>query len=693
MKKLLTGLFLALLCIQAAASEPEITEQVMKLFSPTLEVALDHARPIIVSYRSTSKPDDVSCLWGAVDRKGPEVIIYDGKDGSYKSSHSENAELKYSVRSGPSVAVYNCHLLWMDKPAVEFEIIFSLAGNRLTVTSRLLKELGDFRISSIKLPLVSTKASQTGARLAMPYASGRLVDVAKASPVEMTHKIDTLNIAPIGMIYHDRMLGLVSLSSPDDHIISKIGIGPKSGGLSVEFVKRAKADKPPLIFLVQSDSSCTVTIVEPPGSKPLDWTAGAALVRDTTPRNINNIYSGSFIYGIMLGSTDGSDWMSQSEALELIRRINRFTGGANQVTYLSGWKRLADDSGVSDANTRAEGLSRLASLVQQAKLENAIVSITDNYNSVEKGNPDWDESIIAKDSLGEPAAGIGPGYAVSPAKYIKKARERAGKTVDSFGIEKTILLERFSDDPERMDFNPKSPSNRQMCITGKFGIISEFNKLGIDVVSDMFTSPFAAKMSHFRRINRSRDSRWSAEERIPLISMIYHGKIIISDILAADDDILDLFLNGWTVNAQFGKSTKDEAITDLYYLITLPMSGFTNREITGYEKKGSVERVSYGANSYIEVDKQKSGYSIVQGGNTIASNFNTMMQLPDGRIVVYSRNGGKITVDIPESWKDSKNVKITRSSGTEKPSIKIKDGKLTIDAAPRIVYRISYTGV
>ncbi|MEN6520296.1 MAG: hypothetical protein ABFD46_03985 [Armatimonadota bacterium] len=681
-----------LLCTQAAWCEPTITEQTIKLLSPAIEVSLEPTHPVIVSYSFTSRPGGESCLWGAVDRCEPEVIIYDGKDGSYKSSRSEEAKLEYKVRSSPSVAVYHCSFIWMDKPTVEFELIFSLAGNRLTVTSRLLNELGDFRISSIKLPLISVKASQTGARLAMPYASGRLVDVEKASPVEMTHRIDSTNIVPIGMIYRDMMLGLVSLSSPDDNIISKIWIEPKSCELSVEFVKRAKADKPPLIFLLQSDSSCTVTIVEPNGDKPLDWTAGAALVRDITPRNIKSTYTGSFIYSIMLGSSDGTDWMSQNEALDLIRRVNQLTGGAKQVVYLSGWKRLGGDPGASGAGKQVSGLNSVTDLIQQAKLENATVSITDNYNTLERGNPDWDESIIAKDSCGELAAGLGPGYAISPAKYTKFARERAEITVDSLGIEKTIRLERFSDNPERLDFNPKSPSNRQMCIMGKLGIISEFNKLGIDVISDMFTSPFTGKISYFRRINRNRDSAWSAEERIPLVSMIYHGKVIISDIATTDKDILDIILNGWTVSAEFGKSTKDAEITDLYYLVTLPLSGFTDRTITGYEKNGSVERVSYGSGNYVEVDKEKSSYRIVQGGVTIASNFSTMMRLPDSRIAVYSRSGGKIAVDVPKYWEDVKRIEVSLPEGTEKPPVTLKNGKLTIDTSPHVAYWVSYAG-
>lgn len=693
MKKLLKGLFVILFFAQAAAGfadKPGVTEKTIKLVSRAFEVHLDPTRPDILSYRSISKPSDNLCLWGATERLGPEVALYDTKDGSYKSSYDKDARLESSIETSASVAVYKCKLSWKGKPAAEFELIFSLTGNRFTITSRLRKEHGDFKVSSIRLQLVSVKETQPGAKLAMPRCSGRLVDVAKASPVEMVHKVSPLDIAPVGMIYHEKMLALVSLSSPDDQVISTLGGSPKTGGLSVEFIRRPRAAKPALQFLVQNDSTCAITIMEPRGGKPLDWTAGASLLRDNTPRNVNTIYSGSFIYSIQLDCPDGSNWTSLNEAMEIIDRVNRLTGGAKQVVYLSGWR---DGSAVSDADKisdRVELFSQLVTVIQQAKLVNAVVSVADNYSTVFKETPDWNESIIAIDSKGEPAESSDSGYIISPAKYVRTAQERARKTVESLGIQKTILLEKLSDDPDRMDFDPVSPANRQTCINGKSGIISGFNRLGIDAASDFFTSPFAARMSYFRHINKSREPQWADEEIIPLIPMIYHGKVTIGETAVTDEDILDLILSGWTATAEFNKSTPDERITDLYYLVTLPANGLAGREITGYEKKGSVERVSYSANTYVEVDRKKPGYAVVRDGIIIAANFTTMMPLPDGRIAVYSRNGGKVAVDLAGHWRDTRQVKIECLVGSDKPYSTIRNGRLTITTAPRAVYRISY---
>jgi hypothetical protein len=497
------------------------------------------------------------------------------------------------------------------------------------------------------------------------------------------------------MAYHDKMLGVIWLSSLDDNIISLIGGTQKVGAVFVEFVRRPQAQKPELSFLVQRDSTCTVTIQEPRGDSPLDWTAGAAAVRDMIPRNINSTYTGSFVYKIELDRPDAPEWTSFGEAMELIRRVKRLTGGAKQVVYLEGWKRPGQDDGL--VNDRLGSADQLRSLIRSAKSENAIVSVNDDYHAAYSQSPAWDPSIIERDPSGELAlAGDiqsgGPAYLISPGKYLKKAADRARKTVQALGIEKTIHLDPLSGDVDRIDYNPDSAAGRHQSIASKLAIVSEFNKLGLDVTSDVLTAPFVTRISHFWRGGSSSLRHWSEEERIPLIPMIYHGKVTAGGDAQTDSDILDLLLSGWTSSATLTKSTTDAQIKDLYYLITLPWTGLASREIAGYEKKGSVERVLYSASTYVEVDRQKKSYKIVRDGTTIASNFSTMITMPDGKITVYSRDGGRISIDLPEQWKDEDKVTITQPAGSGLSSYKIKDDKIELKALPRVPYRIGYTG-
>lgn len=696
MYKLFIALILLACVGSATCSEYGVVERVIKLSSPTLEVNLDPSAPVIISYKSATKD---GLLFGAPNRLGPEVIFYDGDDAFYLSSYEKEARVDCTVKSGPSAAVYSCRLVWKGKPTVDFELIFSVAGNKLSVTTRLLREMGTVRISSIKLPLVTVYSEQRGAKLALPTNLGRLFDIAKAEQEIHFIKADKSNIAAIGMAYYDKMLGLVTISSLDDQIISTIGGRPKYGGLSAEFVRRPRADKTDLSFLVQSDSTCTVTIIEPRDDTPVDWTAGAAAVRDTVPRNINSMYTGSFMYKIMLDRPGSPTWTTFNEALDLVRRVKRLTNGAAQIAYLEGWQRDGRDIGYPDTgalNERVGILDQLRTLIRRAKQENATISVRDNYADAYKDGASWNPGIIALDSSGEMVegdpGGLGQAYTISPGKYIKTASDRAKRTVQLLGIEKTIHLDTLTDDPDVIDYNPASPTGRQKNAAAKLSIISEFERMGLNVTSDTLTAPFVTEISHFWNAEHNPAVRTQAESHIPLIPMVYHGKVTVGGNISADDDMLDILLFGWTFSEEFTKNTSDERIMDLYYLVTLPWSGLASREISGYKKDGSVERITYNVNTYVEVDKSKKTYKIVRDGTTIASDFSTMIPIPDGRIAVYSRKGGKITVELPESWNESKKIAVAHVGDAEKSSYRVKDGKLTLIAMPRTPYWISYKG-
>jgi hypothetical protein len=147
-------------------------------------------------------------------------------------------------------------------------------------------------------------------------------------------------------------------------------------------------------------------------------------------------------------------------------------------------------------------------------------------------------------------------------------------------------------------------------------------------------------MSHFWRAEMRRVACWSAEERIPLVPMIFHGKVTAGGTAATDDDMLDLIECGWTFSADLDKGTTDRHIMDLYYLVTVPWSILAKREITGFEKNGPVERVWYDRDTYVQVDRERQSHDIVVDGVTIARDFSTNARLPDGRTVSYSRCAG-----------------------------------------------------
>ncbi len=686
---------LTLAVANVTVGEARLAGNAIKISSPAIEVCLDTKHPIIISYSSVSEG---TTLLGAGDSLGCEVVYFDTDEQAYKSSYDQDVRVEATFSHDVYTATYQCRLMKGSLSLAEFDLIFAVTGNRLMITSRLMRESNGARVCSIRLPVVTALSGEPDAKLALPTRSGRLVDIAKAEPLQRTYKVDWFEPVPIAMAYNQRMLGLVQLNSLDDQLISQIKERPKSGSILVEFVKRPIAVKPELAFLIQKDSTATVTILEPGrGADSINWTSGAAAVRNSIARNLNPLYSGSFIYKILLDSPNASSWTTFADALQLVKRVNRITSGAKQVVYLIGWQHNGHDTGYPDTNIINERLgtiSDLRAIIEQGKRENAIISVHDNYHDAYKDSPGWNPEIIAIDSSGELAEGGkwagGQAYVISPNRYTVLGRERALKTVRMLGIEKSIHLDVLSDDPDRIDFNQRIPAGRQKNIVGKLAIVSAFNQSGIDVTSEILTSPFVNSISHFWNVESRSISIWSAEEQIPLIPMIYHGKVTCGSPIKNDDDILSSLLYGWTFSDDFTKDTSDERIADLYYLITLPWSSLAAREITDYSKSGSIERVTYNANTFVQIDRESNSYKVMRDGLVIAENFSSMVPLPDGSISVYSRSGGSVKVDLPDYWTESKRIRVAYTGQVDRTGYRIRNNQLTLNASPRVPYRISY---
>lgn len=674
-----------------AALEEKVIGNTLKIASSALEVELNPTSPMVVSYRSIQNG---AVLCAAPGESAPEVVFYDGDADVYRSSTDEGVSLKCAVFQANRTVVYSCRLFWEDQEAVNFDLTFSVRNNVLQVKSQLIRELGNFAITSIKMPLVAVYASQPGAKLALTTHSGRLVDIAKTEPMTHLHKVDWFEITPHEMAYDEDILGMVSLQSIDNNIISEITDGPeKAGKLLVEFNHRHKAINPELLFLAQDETTCTVTIIGKTGSEPVDWTLGAAVVRNSVTENIKDLYTNSFTYKLLLDVPRGTTYTTFTEAFDFIKRVNRLTGGVRQIAYLIGWQHEGHDTGYPDVftiNKKLGGIEDLHDLIKKGEDCNAIISFHDNYHDTYEDSPSWDPSIVATESDGSLAKGgiwsYHQAYVIGAAKYAEEAAERVERTVEMYSLKTSVHLDVLTDNPDRIDFDPYLPASREDNCYGKIAIISAWNRLGIDVTSEILTFPFVERMSHFWAVECRPKPIWTSEERIPLVPMIYHGKVTVGGHYNSDIELLELLINGWTYSTDFQKESTDEFIMNPFYLINLPWSILAKREITGYKKNGCVEHVIYGPDTYIEIDRDKVSYEVVVDGVQIAKDFSTFASLPDGRIAVYSRDGANISVTLPQGCD---NPSIETIEGARVPEFTVNGRKLEFVAEAKTPYWVS----
>jgi hypothetical protein len=539
----------------------------------------------------------------------------------------------------------------------------------------------------VLLELFRVSTRQPGASLVLPTRSGRLIDLATAQPERAVHKVDWFEPVPVAMAVHDRMAGVLTLDTVDSQIVHEVRHGV--GSIAVELLHRHPVKDPELSFLAQSVASCKVRLVAAQTNGKLDWTAGAALVRDTIRGNLSKLYTGALIYKVMLQVAGEEKAMTYADVLALIRRVSRLTGGAKQIVYLVGWQHGGHDTGYPDvftANPRVGTFAEFRAMKEAAKAENALVSVHDNYHDTSMDSPAWDPSIVCVQPTGElRKGGIWGGgrqaYEIGPSKYAPQCVERAKWTVETLGLEQTTHLDVLSDKPDMVDFDPAGPASREQNAEAKRAIVETFRSMGVDVTSEVLTSPFAPWMHHFWHVERRPVEGWGRHERIPLVPFLYHGKVTAGGDASTDEAKLDQIEYGWTFSDDWSDETPDEEIMDLYYLVWLPWSLTATREITGFERDGDWEKVVYSADTYVRVNRVANAYEVVVDGELVAQNFSTFARTGPGEWVVYSRSGGEVSLPIDDA-------EIAPLVDSTVPDL-LRDNGVKFRAEARVPYRLT----
>lgn len=652
------------------------------LTSRSFEVQLLDDLPGIAQYRALPNGPRLS------GGRGLSALLHDRSGGVY-----QDAALRVlgSETSGMGATTYVLGAMAGDAQAASFRLQLSLDEGTLSISSEIVSETSPFEIASVFLKLFEVGAEETGASLVLPTRSGRLVEIASAAPEQAAHKVDWFEPAPVAMALHDGMLGVLTLDTVDSQFLHEVREDPRSGSITVELLHRHRAEKPELSFLAQSIASCKVRLVAAREGERVGWPQGAALVRDTLEPNLDPLYTGAMVYKIMVHFGGAEEAMTYADVLELIRRVNRLTGSARQIVYLVGWQHDGHDTGFPDvftANPKVGTFEEFRALKEAAKAENALVSLHDNYHDAYMNSAGWDPSILCVERTGELRKGgiwgvSGQAYEIGPAKYAPRCIPRVEWTVRTLDLEQTTHLDVLSDKPDMVDFDPASPASREQNALGKRAIVESFRKLGVDVTSEVLTSPFASCMHHFWHVERRPIDGWGPEERIPLIPLLYHGKVTAGGDASTDAGKLDQLEYGWTFSIDWFKATPDSEITDLYYLISVPWSLLATREMVDFERDGEWEKVVYAADTYVRVNRMASRYEVVVDGILVAKDFATFAQVANGTWVAYSREGG--TVRIPVAGKQVEITPLIPSA----PPVPLGDGELVFETLARVPYRIT----
>jgi hypothetical protein len=430
----------------------------------------------------------------------------------------------------------------------------------------------------------------------------------------------------------------------------------------------------------------------------VDWLDGAKFVRAHMPEIPTHYYDEKLMYMI---HNDQPKWEKPAatfeESAKIVRQVASLTAGAPQNAYLWGWQYRGKDTGypaVAEVNARLGGYDGLMRLMEDARKVNATVSFSDNYDDAYRSSPAWDPRYIARrpdGELWESRDWTGEkSYIIGLAKYMAgPGPERIRYTVDRYKLRDTSLVDVLSYYPIRNDWDPEHPASGIENLTeGRYKVIEEFKKRGIDLVSEELRYAFVGKISVSDNGPAGEDSPFGGDA-IPLVATIYRKSAIWGmhgQAWRKQPELYSFFYNGHAFPGD-----KIDQITAFYYGVLVPWRQVHYRNIESFRRHGERTVIGLEGNSSIDLDWKNNKYAVVANGVEIARDGDTFCPVGEDRIAFYSKTGKRLTAVLPKGWGGAGiTARALFADRSEDVPVEVRGGKVSVDVQaerPVMVFR------
>jgi hypothetical protein len=457
-------------------------------------------------------------------------------------------------------------------------------------------------------------------------------------------------------------------------------------------------------LLVEQQSSCRLDFLPVTGDVKDAWLVGAKLVRSRMPAISSNLYHDKYVYGIRCDEPlFPKPTATFADCEQLIRDVHNLTDGAPQIVHLWGWQFKGKDTGypaVNEVDQRIGGYDGMMRLMEAGPGLNAIVTLSDNYDDAYRSSPAWDEDVIARrpdGDLWKSRSWTGEeSYILGMAKYMEgPGVERVRYTCERYKLHETTHVDVLSYYAIRNDWDRKRPGSGIRNLTaGRYRVLEEFAKHGVDVSSEALRYPMIGHISNFWYGQFSSACPFGGTI-IPLLPLIYRKSAVwgYSGGSRADhafDRINQLFYGGCPHSILRGDINRTE-ITDTWYLGLLPWFHLHNWNIESFDREGDRVTIGMEGNAHIVLDWAKKSYNVVINGVEVARDDSTFCPVDKDKIAFYSLAAQTLTAALPAGWKAEEMAAATLSIDKRSPADFHVDGnQISVSAMaqqPIIVYR------
>lgn len=686
----------------------------VELKSSQLEATFDPLKGLPVEYRLSSNKATMRGAAGGevtvtIFRANPRTFTNFAVRPEVIRSNKTRADFQFTVRQ-------------KGAPMASFLLRYELNGAELLVSLEDVLEEQGFELIDVGLPeLASVREEDGGAWLAHGDGGGTFAMLSKAKSGRLPANRFWGGVAatlPVVMIGTNRMLCVEEVLSYMD--TTELSVGNRvaalgtvktwrvNGGLSYDMNTGPNTPR------ISGNASTPNLMV---GGRPLcrldfsgdldhngvvDWLDGAKLVRARMPEIPTHYYDDKLLYMIHCDEPKfPKPQATFAESEKLIQRVASLTGGAPQDVYLWGWQYRGKDTGypaVAEVNKRLGGFEGFVKLQQDARAMNATVSFSDNFDDAYQSSPAWDSNIIARrpdGELWESRNWTGENsYIIGLAKYMEgPGPERIRYTTDRYKIRDTYLIDVLSYYTIRNDWDRAHPaSGIKNLVDGRYKVLAEFKKRGLDVVSEELRYATLGKISVSDNGPAGEASPFGGEA-IPLVAAIYRKSATWGMRGQAWKKLPELhtfFYNGhefpWLPQEDW-----ERHFASFYYGTLVPWYQVHYLNIEAFLRDGDRTVISLEGNSRVDLDWKNDEYTVTVGGVDVAKDGDTFCPVGRDRVAFYSRAAKQLSAPLPEGW-DANAVAAFALSADKKEAAKVSvhEGKLIVNVQaerPVMVFR------
>jgi len=571
-----------------------------------------------------------------------------------------------------------------SKHAASFTLRYRVEEATVHITLDDVQEHDGYELIQVELPRLVTVRQEDGAAwLAHGDTGGSLASLDEATPGRLNPNTfwgNVLATLPVVMVGTDNAMCVQEVTAYMDETalavhgekgkrrasLGTVKVHRVNGSLSYDMntgtaTTRYAGNKETPNVLIGQKSACRLDFITK-SKADATWLDGAKLVRQRMPSIPTHYYDDKLVYGIHCDEPKYEKPPATFQQCEkLVRNVAALTDNAAQVVHLWGWQYRGKDTGypaVAEVNKRVGSYEELMQLMQDARKFNCNVTFSDNYDDAYKSSPAWDPKLIARrpdGELWESRNWTGENsYIIGLAKYMQgPGVERVRYTCERYKLRQTTHVDVLSYYSIRNDWDHEKPaSGIKNLIEGRYRVMEEFAKHGVDVSSEALRYAFVGKMSYYWHMPTPSPCPFGGKP-VPLLPMIYRQSAIWGD-WGRNREYPERLLNMLFYNAcphlSITTSSAPAEVTDLFYLMMVPWFKLQFRNIESFRREGERTSIGLEGNSEIDLGWQNKTYKVTIDGTEVARDGSTFCPLDDHRIAFYSLVAKELSAPLPKGW-------------------------------------------